>query len=237
METVFKNNVKRNKTFVHELVEFKELETVTEDGKRFYVTPNGNYPSVTTVLGSLNKKWLYEWRKRVGEEEANRVSARASGRGTRLHSICEKYIMNEEVFCEGQPPFVEDMFKSIQKYIDYVDVIYGSETPVYSNQLKTAGRMDLFCGIRGEKFILDFKTSSRKKSENSITDYFLQCTAYSMMIRELTGIEVPKMIILMAVEDDDPLVFVKKTKDYEEKVKDIFKEYHKKNAHKSSKLS
>lgn len=227
METIFKNNVKRNKTFIHELIEFKELDTITEDGKRFYITPNGNYPSVTTVLSSLdNKMWLYQWRKRVGEEEANRISARASNRGTAVHSICEKYILNEEEFCIGQPPYIEDMFTSIQRYIDHIDVIYGIETPVYSNKLKTAGRMDLFCGIRGEKYILDFKTSSRKKKESDIKNYFLQCTAYSMMLEELTGIEVPKMIILMAVEDDDPLMFVKRTENYKEEVKEIFNNYH-----------
>jgi genome maintenance exonuclease 1 len=226
MKTLFKNNIVRNKTFTHELIEFQELETITENGKRFYATPNGNYPSVTTVLSSLDKGWLESWKKRVGEEEANRISARASNRGTQFHSICEKYIMNEEEFCTNQPPFIEDMFTSIQQYIDHIDIIYGSETPVYSDVLKTAGRMDLFCGIRGERYILDFKTSSRKKKESDIKNYFLQCTAYSMMIKELTGIEVPKMIILMAVEDDNPLIFVKKTEPYEEEVRRIFNNYH-----------
>jgi len=130
----------RNKTFTLNEIEFHELEAFTENNKRYYMTPTGEkYPSVTTVLGSRDKSWLYEWRKKVGEEEANRISQRASNRGTRLHKICEDYIRNKEDFCDKQPPLAVDMFRSIQRYVDYIDEVYGNEIAIYSHELKTAG--------------------------------------------------------------------------------------------------
>lgn len=216
----------RNKTFNRQEVEFSELQTVTEDGKRFYLTPDGSkYPSVTTVLGSLNKQWIYEWRARVGEQEANKISTYASTRGTRLHNLCEKYMLNHEDFAEKQMPLTVDMFKSIQKYIDMVDIVYGNEIPLYSHELKTAGRADLFCNIGGKNAILDFKTSSKHKTEEGIESYFLQATTYALMIRELKGIDVPKLVILIAVEGNTPQYFIKSTSSYEEKVRTIFKNY------------
>lgn len=219
--------VSRSKTFTLSEVEFDELEAFTENDKRYYTTPTGEkYPSVTTVLGSRDKRWLYEWRKKVGEEEANRISQRASNRGTRLHKICEDYIRNKEDFCGNQPPLAVDMFRSIQRYVDYIDEVYGNEIAIYSHELKTAGRIDVFCKMGGKNVILDFKTSSRLKKESEIENYFLQTTTYAMAIKELKGIEVPKIVILIAVEDNEPQFFIKNASDYKEKVKQVFKEYH-----------
>ena len=219
--------VLRSKTFTLNEVEFHELEAFTENNKRYYMTPTGEkYPSVTTVLGSRDKRWLYEWRKKVGEEEANRISQRAANRGTRLHKICEDYIRNKEDFYGKQPPLAVDMFRSIQRYVDYIDEVYGNEIAIYSHELKTAGRIDVFCKMGGKNVILDFKTSSRLKKEDEIENYFLQTTTYAMAIKELKGIEVPKIVILIAVEDNEPQFFIKNTSEYIEKVKHVFKEYH-----------
>ena len=229
MTTLLQNihSVSRSKYFEREEMEFLDLECVTENNKRIYVTPTGErYPSVTTVLGSLDKQWIYEWRKRVGEKEANRISAYASTRGTRLHNMCEKYIRNDDNFSHKQMPLTIEMFKSIQKYIDAIDIVYGNEIPLYSHELMTAGRSDLFCSFKGTKVILDFKSSSKRKNEEDIESYFLQATTYAMMIKELKNIEVPKLIILIAVEGDSPQYFIKSTKHYEQKVKNIFKTYH-----------
>lgn len=208
-------------------MEFLKLKSVMENNKRFYMTPTGEkYPSVTTVLGSVaDKKWLYEWRKKVGESEANKISNHASTRGTRLHSMCEKYMLNDESFAEKQMPLTIEMFKSIQKYIDMVEVVYGNEIPLYSHELKTAGTADLFCKIGGKSVILDFKTASRQKNEEDIENYFLQATTYCLMIEELKQIEIPKIVVLIAVEGDKPQFFIKSTSHYKEKVREIFKNY------------
>ena len=73
-----------------------DLEAETTEKGRVYKTPGGNlYPSITTVLSAYNKKAIYEWRQRVGEEVANKISAKASGRGTKLHNTVEQYLLNE----------------------------------------------------------------------------------------------------------------------------------------------
>ena len=53
-----------------------KLNTIQEDGKRFYVDDTGaKYPSVTTVTSLLSRDHIKLWRKRVGEETANKISS------------------------------------------------------------------------------------------------------------------------------------------------------------------
>lgn len=201
--------------FTHQTIPFDDLKTVTIDGKRFYQTPEGNtYPSVTSVTGLYNKKEILEWRKRVGEAEANRISTKASSRGTRVHKLCEDYL-NNELNTDRYMPDSVGMFKSIQPIIDqYVDNIHAIEAPLYSDHLKVAGRVDCIAEFDGKLAIIDFKTSSRQKSEDKIQNYFMQCAAYAVMFEERTGIPVPRIAIVIAVDSDHPQVFVKKRNDY-----------------------
>lgn len=222
------SSVSRNKYFEIEELTFPDLKSTQVDGKRYYETPTGEkYPSVTTVLSSYeDKKWLHEWRNRVGEEVANKIVRRSTTRGTRLHLVCEKYLRNDESFAESKSPLVVSMFKSIQKYLDSIDVVYGNEVAAYSHILKTAGRIDCVCSIGGKPLILDFKTATKTKNEQHIQNYFYQATTYAMMVEELIGIVVPKIAILIAVENDKPQLFVKNTHEYVDKVKEIFYNYH-----------
>ena len=201
--------------FTHQTIPFDDLKTVTIDGKRFYQTPEGNtYPSVTSVTGLYNKKEILEWRKRVGEAEANRISTKASSRGTRVHKLCEDYL-NNDLNTDRYMPDSVGMFKSIQPIIDqYVDNIYAIEAPLYSDHLKVAGRVDCIAEFDGKLSIIDFKTSGRQKSEDKIQNYFMQCAAYAVMFEERTGIPVPRIAIVIAVDSDHPQVFVKKRNDY-----------------------
>jgi genome maintenance exonuclease 1 len=227
----------RKKYFIREELDFIELESYNENNKRFYKTPTGEkYPSVTTVLGG-DKTWLYEWRKQVGEEEANRISRHASTRGTRLHKMCEKYMLNDDNFANKQMPLTIELFKSIQSYIDSVEVVYGNEIPLYSHELRTAGTTDVFCKIDGVNVILDFKTASKPKAEEDIESYFLQATTYGLMVKERFNIEVPKIVILIAIEGSTPQYFIKSSSKYETKVKEIFNTYHSKNEYKNIQVS
>ena len=85
------------KTFNHDFVTLPKLHRVTaDDGKRYYVTPDGNaYQSVTTLTGKVNEKAIKAWREKVGEEEATKISTRAANRGTSMHKLCEKYLLNK----------------------------------------------------------------------------------------------------------------------------------------------
>lgn len=201
-------------TFTHVPTSLTELNTVTANGKRFYQTPAGElFPSVTTVMSIYNKEAILAWRKRVGNEEANRISSKASRRGTKMHTVCENYLGNKEL--GNVMPDTLGLFKSIQPIIDkYIDNVYAIEAPLYSEHLKVGGRVDCVAEFDGKPAIVDFKTSSRIKTEDKIQNYFMQCAAYAVMFEERTGIAIPRIAIVMAVEDEEPLLFVKKRNDY-----------------------
>ena len=195
--------------FLHEnILGDIELNTINENGKRLYVTPDGEkYPSVTTVLSDYKKDAIIQWRKRVGEQQANKISTQASRRGTKVHKLCEDYLNNESTFKDYTPDNVE-MFKSIQPTLNEIEVVYAQERTLYSHHLKTAGRVDCVGKFRGKPHIIDFKTSNKPKKWEWIDNYFMQGSAYSVMWEEMTGVPIPYIAIIIAVADDSPQVFV-----------------------------
>tara|TARA_B100002019_G_scaffold111278_1_gene95682 strand:+ start:498 stop:1148 length:651 start_codon:yes stop_codon:yes gene_type:complete len=195
--------------FIHEnILGDIELDTINKNGKRLYVTPDGeSYPSVTTVLSDYKKQGIIDWRKRVGEKEANKISTKASRRGTKVHKLCEDYLNNESTFKDYTPDNVE-MFKSIQPTLNEIEVVYAQERTLFSHHLKTAGRVDCVGKFRGKTHIIDFKTSNKPKKWEWIDNYFMQGSAYSVMWEEMTGVPVPYIAIIIAVADDVPQVFV-----------------------------
>ena len=155
-------------TFVYEkLPELDfELEAKTTESGRVYYTPSGKaYPSVTTVLGSMNKDAIDAWRKRVGEEEANKISGKASRRGEALHLACEKYLLNEmsDLKIRNMMPNIKELFFQLRPELDKnIGTIYAVEQPLYSDKLKIAGRVDCIAKWDGKISIIDFKTSSKE---------------------------------------------------------------------------
>ena len=195
-----------------------DLESETVDGKRIYTTPEGNrYKSITTILGSEAKEGIENWVKRVGEEEANRVKKKAADRGTKLHKLCEDYINNEisPLFLTKIMPDLKENFQKIRKQIDEkVGRVYAQEQALYSDKLKTAGRVDLICEWNGKLSIVDFKTSTKVKEEDWIENYFLQCTAYALMFHERTGMWIDDIVVLIAAEEGEAQLFERQIHDY-----------------------
>lgn len=195
--------------------ELPDFESKTfPDGKRYYITPEGNkYPSVTTVIGASKAHIIQEWRNRVGHEEANRISRLASGRGTNFHTLCEKYLRGESL--SGSMPDALEMFKSVKPLMDkHISDVWFQEQALYSDKLQMAGRVDLIAHWDGVLSIIDYKTSKKIKSSNDIEDYFWQETAYAIMLEERIGTPVDQIVTLMAVQDEQPLVFIEKTVDH-----------------------
>ena len=196
-----------------------DLKSVTTQDGRLYETPTGQrYPSVTTVLSAYNKRAIFEWRQRVGEEQANRISRKASGRGTKLHTICENYLMNEidEVKFRTMIPDTKQLFLQLKPHLDdNIGRIYGIEQSLYSDRLKIAGRCDCIAEWNGELSIVDYKTSSWQKDEDKILNYFMQCTAYAEMFEERTGMPVNQIVVAVAVEDTQQAqIFVREKDKY-----------------------
>ena len=195
-----------------------ELESVTTDDGRRYTTPDGKvYPSITTVLSSYNKQVILEWRQRVGEEEANRVSRKASNRGTKLHSTVEQYLLNEmsPLKMHTMMPDMKELFLKLKPFLDEnVNNIYGIEQPLYSHRLRLAGRCDCIGEWDGKISIIDWKTANYSKEKDQIANYFMQASAYAEMFGEITGIEVNQIVVAIAVENQPPQIFIEEKSKY-----------------------
>ena len=208
------------------------LPTETVNGKRHYITPQGNrYPSVTTVLSAMSVDGIAAWRKKVGNDVANKVSTQASGRGTKVHQIAEDYLKNKDDYLDGHMPANIDTFKQIQVYLDnHVDEVYGNEVSLYSDDLKTAGKCDLIGRIHGIRSIGDFKTAKKHKKEEWITNYFYQCTAYALMLYERQKVWCPQICLMIATDEDGLQPILKQTKQFVEPVRQFFDDWHGKNS-------
>jgi hypothetical protein len=219
------------KIFTHAPISlgYSDLEAETSRSGRLYKTPSGKtYPSITTVLGARGKEAIYEWRRRVGEEEANRITRHACARGTAMHSIAERYLNNEEdIYSKDEMPHVKALFNSIQPILDEnIGHIVMQECPLYSDHLGIAGRVDLIAEYGDKLSVIDFKTSKRVKTRNEISNYFTQAAFYAAAFYERTDIPVTQSVIIMAVDDNPtPIIFIEKTYDWIPSVLESIKYY------------
>jgi genome maintenance exonuclease 1 len=196
----------------HIPLELPKLKRVTVDGKRLYETPSGNkYPSVTTVTSLGSEDSIKQWREKVGAVEANKVSTRASGRGTRIHSLCEDYINNKEVNVDM---FDIELWNKFSPILDDIDNVRCLESMLYSHKLELAGTTDCIADYKGTLSVIDFKTSGKSKNKDWISNYFIQCACYAMMLGEMIGILPKQIVILIAVDDEEPQVFIENTFDW-----------------------
>ena len=208
--------------------EVPKLKQINENGTRYYVTPEGaKYPSVTTVLSAYNQKAIFEWRQRVGEEQANKISRQASSRGTRIHLLCEHYLDNKEP--EFKTPLDKILFKSLIPTLHRIDNIYIQEQRMYSDHLRIAGTVDCIGEFDGKLSVVDFKTASKVKYKEDIENYFMQCSAYAIMFEERFGIPVSQIVVAIAVEENEPQIFIEKRDRYTKRLLEFRDLYEKKN--------
>ena len=202
--------------FIHEKIDigYETLDRRDSPDGRRYVTLDGNaYPSVTTILSIVNEESIAKWRKRVGEEEANRIGARAATRGTQVHSIIEKYLQNDPDYKEGFLPHVVQSLENLRPLLDkHVTKVYAQEVPLYSDHLQMAGTCDAVVEWDGVPTIVDWKTSRRPKKKANIGNYFMQLAAYAVMWEERTGMAINQTRIVMDVDDFHPVMY-KETRD------------------------
>ena len=201
-------------TFTHKNFQLDELNTETIDGKRFYVTPKGKLPSITTVLSILSRDAIKAWRERVGEKEANKISTKASRRGTSVHAMCEDFI-NNDFDAKKYLPNDRETFNSIKPILEeHLDNVYAQEVPLWSEYLGVAGRVDCIAEWDGKLSVIDFKTSRKLKKKEYISNYFQQCAAYAVMWEERTGIPINKIVVVIAVDGEQPQVFEERRDNY-----------------------
>jgi hypothetical protein len=212
------------KTFDHAFVELNEqIESVETPNGRRYKTPDGVFPSVTTVTGWKKRAFFAKWRRDNPEE-----SKRVLSRGTKLHAIIETYLRNSltpTALAEATGTSEADLFVSMQEDINRIGKIFAIEVPLWSKKVGLAGRTDCIGEFDGVPSVIDFKSSNYPKSEDAIQDYFMQATAYALMWQDLTGQQLRNIAILIGVEDGGCQVFTADPRDYVEDLVDAIRTY------------
>jgi len=191
----------------------------TKQGRQYVGEDQKPVPSVTTILSDTGDKTaLIAWRKRVGEEEANRISRESAGLGTKVHNALEKHILGETV--EFGNNMVSAMAKDmsdamINEGFTNINEIWGVEVGLIAEGLY-AGTSDAIGIYEGQEAIIDFKTAKKIKKREWIEDYFMQGCAYALAHNEMFGTDIKKVAILMVDRDSKFQDFVIEGKEFDE---------------------
>ena len=191
--------------FTHIECELPKLKRQNIDGARYYTVNGRPMVSITSVTSHWNKHIFVDWRKRIGEAEANRITKRATSRGTATHSLIENHLLNKDV--EFDKPSPKMLFLQAKETLKNINNIYALEESLYSEELGVAGTVDCIAEYNGELSIIDFKTAEKPKPRAWIENYFVQAAAYACMFFERTGIPVKKLVIIMTCENGDVTVY------------------------------
>ena len=195
--------------FNHVPAVLSPLERETIDGVRFYKVPDEDeflkLVSITSVTSFWSREKFAKWRKKVGEKKANEITRKATTRGTDMHTMTEHYLLNEDL--PEVQPMGDYLFKIAKPTLNKIDNIHSLEGSLYSKQLGVAGTVDCIAEYDGELAVIDFKTSKAPKPRDWIDGYFVQAAAYACMYYELTGVSVKKLVIIMACEDGECVVY------------------------------
>ena len=195
--------------FNHIDLNLPKLERETIDGVRYYKVPDDEellkLVSITSITSHFNREIFVKWRKKVGEEEAEKITKAATSRGTDMHSLTENYLKNQDL--PSVPPLPDFLFKIAKKDLNRINNIHALEGSLYSKVLGIAGTVDCIAEFDGELAIIDFKTSKKPKPREWVEHYFVQCMAYGCMLYELTGISVKKLVIIMSCENGETVIY------------------------------
>jgi hypothetical protein len=190
--------------------DYKELKRQSVDGKRLYENPYGDpVPSVTTILSATQpaekRQALANWRKRVGTEEAQRITTTAANRGTVMHNILEHWALGEyETYNPGNNIVHRQAKDMAQVVIDNIEndvnEIWGTEVNLCAANLY-AGTTDLVGMYKDKPTIMDFKQTNKPKKREWIDDYFLQGAAYALAHNEMFETKIENIAIFMCSGD------------------------------------
>jgi len=212
----------------HIPINFKQAELIEKNNSHFYQTPSGEvYPSITTILQETmalgKKESLENWKEQ--EIAANYITQEAAIIGTETHKLIENHI-NEIKQTDEVRLLSVAHFNNLIPFLQKINDVHGTELRLYSNKMKLAGTSDCIAKYDGELSIIDYKTKRSNQKEEWMTDHFIQGTAYSQMFKELTGIEVNQVVILVSSEKNSRMEFVKRTEDYKELLTQRLNQYY-----------
>lgn len=184
-------------------------------GKRLYKAGDNLYPSVTTVSTHARDDTFKKWR-----EENPEKAKFAPDRGTIFHMFVEMYLDNnpldkiesyaqelekkhEGQYYQNPATIALKNLKTVMPLLDKIDSVFVQEVCLYSDLLKVAGRVDCVAKYNGKISIVDFKSGFKRKKDFWIKDYYIQTAAYSVMWKEMTGLDVEQLVLIVASDEDE----------------------------------
>lgn len=202
--------------FNHIPVNFTQSELIEKDEAHYYQTPSGLiYPSITTLLQQTQSKEkqqsLQKWREQ--EIASEYITQQAAIIGSETHKLIEKYLNGEDLL-ESSLLLSKAHFSNLLPFINKINDIRGIELRLYSNKMKLAGTSDCIAKYDGKLSIIDYKTKRSNQKEEWLTDHFIQATSYGVMFKELTGINVEQLVILVSSEKNTRMEFIKNPDEY-----------------------
>ena len=211
-------NHQKTSLYNHISINFKQAELIEKDNAHYYQTPRGEiFPSITTILHktmSIKKKEsLQNWKDQ--EIAADYITQEAATIGTETHKLIENHI-NEVRQTDDVRLLSVAHFNNLIPFLQKIDDVHGTELRLYSYAMKLAGTSDCIAKYDGELSIIDYKTKRSNQKEEWMTDHFIQGTAYAQMFKELTGIEVKQVVILVSSEKNSRMDFVQNTENYKD---------------------
>ena len=202
----------------HIPINFTQAKLIEKDNSHFYQTPTGEvYPSITTILQKTmsngKKESLQNWKEQ--EIASEYITQEAATIGTETHKLIENHI-NEIRQTDEVRLLSVAHFNNLIPFLQKINDVHGTELRLYSNSMKLAGTSDCIANYDGELSIIDYKTKRSNQKEEWMTDHFIQGTAYAQMFKELTGIEVKQVVILVSSEKNSRMEFIKNTENYKD---------------------
>jgi hypothetical protein len=200
---------------------YQEIKRKQVDGKRLYATESGPLPSVTTILDKTKprekREALANWKKRVGDKEAQRIVTEAANVGTVMHNILEYWVKNED-YDPGNNVVhrqAKAMAQVVKEHVQpNLNEVWGSEVNLYYPGLY-AGTTDLLGVWKGQPAIMDFKQTNKPKKREWIEDYFLQGAAYSLAHNALYETDIKSIAIFMCSRDCEWQLFEVKADEFQ----------------------
>lgn len=214
------------------------VERENRGGHRFYKTPDGTFPSVTTILSEGDKGFLDGWANRIGKDNAKRITRASANRGTQVHLMAENFLRGLDPQTKDSEtkfflPLAVSLFKQIQPELEKIENVLCLESFLYSSQLGIAGTVDCIGDYDGILSTIDFKTARSLKEAEHILDYFIQVTAYTLMVKSCYNILPQQCVIIIAVENQpSPQVFKVNPARYARRLVERIERYKKNNGEK-----
>jgi len=218
--------------------QYHKVKQINLEGKRLYEAPDGSKtPSVTTILSKTkDMTHLIAWKKRVGEQEAQRITTEAAGVGTAMHNNLERFLIGEERMPGKNMVHVQANKMAdeiIKNALCDVDEIWGIEQALYYPELYS-GTTDLVGVYKGKPAIMDFKQTNKPKKEEWVEDYYMQLVAYALAHNKVYDTNINEGHVFMCSRnceyqqfDLTPDKFDFWVNKWLDRVEDYYKDYHK----------